>query len=523
MMVDFTSGGGFGGAIDYDRDLNGRHNKDARIINAEGVDVFYATDGQLDADSRQLARSFRAQAMMNLDVRKCVKHLWISYMPEDPLVMINNVFKGTQRFNSIEEATDTLGQQRIAEITDKAMVEDAKRLLNEMKYDNTQFLIVRHSEKDNPHVHVIVNMVDNDGKRLNDFQEKKRGIKICREITLERNYTWGQHKSLSRTLSHNPKENVRAEIVKEIFDISKKCNTAEELKMDAARRGIEVKYSTNYRTGKITGISFAREGFLFPALMLDSSLSAKKLFPAQVESPVPLSALSEEFQIIVKAGGIVRGFNDQILDAAIAPELPKSVQESMTRDEYHKAIKDAEKAGSRTAYIQNIVGLALDPKCGSSKGRAEEIAPYIIDAQTDQTADVQHIHEIVCIADEQTKQMKSLFQRFIYFLSNLLQRALDFKKYSILKEKGYDIIRWIDLREGVPGRVVGLASELRMSVEQAYNASNVDQVRKQTEKQETTNRLSREQNQGQLSTAQSSRQDGFSRIGQNNKGIKFHK
>ena len=421
--------------------------------------------------------------MMNPDVKKCVKHLWISYKPEDQLVMVNNNFKGKQHFNSLEDAVKVLGQQRVNEITDKAMVEDTKRLLHEMKYDNTQFLIVRHSEKDNPHVHVILNMVDNEGNRLKDFQEKKRGIEICKQITLDRNYTWGEHKSVSETISHNPKENARAEICREIFDISEKYHTAEEMKKEAARRNIDVKFSTDYRTGHITGISFSKEGFLFPASKVDSSLSAKKLFPSQGTSRVPLSDLQPLDQNTVKSGGIVIGFNNQMLRGAMAPELPQSVQESKTRDEYHKAIEDAEKAGSRTAYMQNVAGLALDPKCGPAEERAEAVSPYIIDEQNNQAVDVQRIHAIVRIADEQARQKKSIFQRFLDFLRNLMKESMNLKKYSILTEKNRENIRWSDIRDGVPGKVVGLASNLRTSIEQAYNSYREEQALKQKEAQ----------------------------------------
>lgn len=507
MMFGAKSGRGFGGTIDYARDLDGRHDKDARILEAEGVDVYYNSEGRLDADSRQLARSFRAQAMMNPNVKKCVKLMWVSYKPEDQLAMVNNAYKGKRHFNTFEEAIDALGQQRVNDITDKAMVEDAKRLLQKMKYDQTQFLIVRHSEKDNPHVHVILNMVDNEGHRLKDFQEKKRGIEICKQITLDRNYTWGEHKSVSETVSHNPKENARAEICKEIFDISRKEWTAEQLKREAARRNIEVKFSTDYRTGHIKGISFSKDGFLFPASKVDASLSANKLFPSQWTSRTPLSNLSPQDQNTVKNGGIVSGFNNQMLHDAMAPELPQSVQESRARDEYHKAIEDAEKAGSRTAYKQNVAGLALDPKCGPSQERAEAVSPYIIDEQTNQAADTQRILEIVRIVDEQARQKKSLFERLLYFLRSLMKESLDLKKYSILTEKNREKIRWPDLRGGISGKVVGLASDLRQAIEDSYNTFRQEQERKQKEAQ----RQVPVQNHGRMQapSAKPSRQEEF--------------
>lgn len=488
MMFGTRSGRGFRGTIDYTRDQDGRRHKDARILAAEGVDIYYNAEGQLDADSRHLARSFRAQAMMNPDVKKCVKHIWVSYKPEDQLAMVNNAFNLKRHFITLDEAIDNISLQRVNEITDEAMVEDTKRLLKELKYDRTQFLIVRHSEKNNQHVHVILNMVDNDGNRLKDFQDKKRGIKICKQITLDRKYNWGDHKSVSRTVSNNPKENARIEICKKIFDISKKYRTAEELMIEAARQGIDVKYSTKYLTGHITGISFSKDGFLFPALKVDSSLSANKLFPSQRTSIVPLSMLPLQAQKIVKEGGIVKGFNNQILQSAVAPELPLSVQASKTRNEYHKAIQLNEKSGNRTAYMQNIAGLALDPRCGPSRERAEALSPYIIDEQTNQAADVKRLQEIIRIADEQIMQKKSLFQQFFNFLRYLVKESLNLKKLSIIPDKDREIITWSDIRDLNQGSVVGLARSIRASVEQAYNAYQEKKACKPKEAQEASAR-----------------------------------
>ena len=487
-MFGSRSGRGFAGTIDYDRDLDGRHKKDARILYARGVDVFYNPDGVLDADSRQLARSFRAQAMMNPDVKKCVNHLWISYKPGDLLAMVNNCYTGKRHFISLDDSIVALGEKRINAITNKTMVEDTMRLLKEMKYDNTQFIIVRHSEKDNPHVHVILNMVDNEGARLNDFQEKKRGIEICKQITLDRHYTWGDHKSVSKTVSHNPKENARAEICKEVFDITHADTlenpvTAKEFEVEVKRRDIGIKFLTDFNTGEITGISFAKDGFLFPASRVDASLSTNKLFPSQVKSQVPLCELPIESQNIVKAGGIVKGFNDQILHEAVAPSLPRSVQESMARDKYHLAIEQARKAGSRTAYMQNIAGLALDPNCGPSEDRAEAVSPYITyvtDEVTNQAADLQRIKEIIRIADEQARQKKRLFKRFFEFLRNLMKESLNLKEYSIVTDKGRKEIQWHDLLDGAYGKVVGMAQRIKDDIEKAYN-ENGERVRKQKE------------------------------------------
>ena len=495
MMFGSSSGRGFGGAIDYDLDINGRHDKDARILYAEGVDVFYDAEGQLVANDRQLARSFRAQAMMNPDVKKCVKHLWISFKPEDLLVMVNNAYKGQQYFTSLDDAIGNLGERRVNEITDEAMVEDAKRLLKEMHYDKTQFLIVRHSEKSNPHVHVTLNMVDNEGNRLKDFQEKKRGIAFCRQITLERNYTWGDHKSVSEAISHNPKTNARAEISSVMCKIATPGRSAKELQRLASRWNVGVQYSTDYNTGIITGISFSKDGFTFPATRVDASLSAKKLFPNQLKSNVPLSSLSLENQNTVKAGGVVQGFNNQLLYGVIIPEAPKTVKEARARDEYHKAIQKAEKTGSRTSYIYNIVGMALDSGCGASEVRAEAVAPYVVDEETNKTAEVQRIHEIVQTADEQEREKATLFKRIIDLLRTFLTESLNLKAHSITKEKGRETIRWDDIRDDSPVETVGLARDVQQTIGRAYKHHQEERARKAKETQEAARQQAPSQEQ----------------------------
>ncbi len=472
-MFGSTTGKGFRGTLDYALDINGRHDKDARILDAEGVDVFYNAEGHLDADPVQLGRSFRAQAMMDPGVKKCVRFLWQSYKEEDILIMVNNAFKAKEHYNSMEEAIKTIGEERVKTITDEAMVSDAKRLLKELHYDNTQYVIVRHSEKNNPHVHIILNMVNNEGKRLEDFQEKKRGIKICRQITLDNNYTWGDHKSISMADINNPKQKARAEICKTIHEITlgRFCDTAAKIQMEAYLRGINVKFVTKYDTGEITGLSFEKDGFIFPANKVDVSLSTRKLFPAQVKAKKSLSELPEEEQELVKDGGIVPGFNNQTLSMAQVPRVPMKVKQQRRRDDYHHAIAKAEKDGSRTAYLHNISGLALDEYCGTPEERAEAAAPYIVDETTDNTVEVHCLLDIIQSEEQTVSERKSVFDRFTDFLQKLMDASLNLKKYSITTvEDGR--LHWSNFVEGIQGMTVWLGREIYKAINEAFSEEN---------------------------------------------------
>jgi hypothetical protein len=52
------------------------------------------------------------------------------------------------------------------------MVGMAKEYLKKPGYDNTQLIIVRHNDTDHPHIHIEINRIDNNGKRISDQKEK---------------------------------------------------------------------------------------------------------------------------------------------------------------------------------------------------------------------------------------------------------------------------------------------------------------------------------------------------------------
>jgi hypothetical protein len=48
---------------------------------------------------------------------------------------------------------------------------------------NTQFIIGRHHDKQHPHIHIIFNRIDNNGKTISDKNDRFRSEKICKQLT----------------------------------------------------------------------------------------------------------------------------------------------------------------------------------------------------------------------------------------------------------------------------------------------------------------------------------------------------
>ena len=325
-----SSGSGFGGTLNYDLDKDGRNDKETEILHAEGVDVIVGLDGKLHGDPQHMARSFRMQAEMNPRVEKCVKHMYLSYMPQDIVAMVNNVLPKEMAVDTVQQAVKLLGQEKVDQIVNQAMISDWKAVLKDLGYENTQFLIVRHSEKSNPHSHCVLNMVDNDGRRLKDHGEMRRGVKACREITIEKGYCWGDHKSVSQSKSERPYERERQSMCKDIYGIIKDGTDAVTLQKEAARLGITVKYRTDKQTGFIKGVSFERGGVRFQGGKLDRSLSASRIFPAERQIFWDRGVLmTQANRRIIDSGGVVPGINNQPVMKPVPPAPPKY---SMSKD-----------------------------------------------------------------------------------------------------------------------------------------------------------------------------------------------
>lgn len=481
MMMGMTRGCGFGGTIYYDLDYNGRRDKDARILASRNVPTYFNESGELDADPHMLSRSFRAQAMLNPDVKKCVKHIWISYAPEDLLTMVNNEYVGQAHFLTMEWANKTLGENTVKRITDMAMIDDAKRFLRQIGYDKTQVLIVRHSEKNNPHMHVIVNMVDDDGNRLKDYKEIKRGRSICEDITKDRHYHWGEHKSKSTTKSNRKKAEVKNGICRTIFQVATTEMPASMLKAKALGQGIDIKFKTDFKTGKITGLSFGKDGLVFKASDVDSSLSAKKLFPNQIVSGRPLSSLSPLEQSVVKAGGLVKGFNDQRVSPPVVPEPPAEIKASQRRERYQVAIKRSLRNKDLNGYACNVAALALDPLCGPEEVRAKDVSTYIR-GDNEEKRTPQHIRTLQGNLVDIIRKVKSnaagrkdtALDMFLLFWEEMMRSLFDLRFIQVTSVIRRNRKEWLAgmARNGVEA-LFGLAIEIVEAIRDIYREKEI--------------------------------------------------
>lgn len=213
--------------------------KDAKIISAEGV---------LTDDSKTIIRSFNAQASMRPYLTKHVGHIALSFSPEDK-----------------------------ARCTDDFMNRVAQDYLKRMGISNTQFIVVRHFDHKHPHMHIVYNRVNNDGKTISDKNQKIKNQKVCMQLTK----WYGLHiakgkEHVNRNRLRQPAKSKYA-IYDAITSILPTSYTWKRFCDALAENNISVELVNKGDTDEIQGVVFILDGYRFTGSKIDRRYSYSKL------------------------------------------------------------------------------------------------------------------------------------------------------------------------------------------------------------------------------------------------------
>ena len=236
MIAKIIQGTDFNGVINYM--LNKPEDK-AKVLAATGVRIASAND---------IAHDFNLQASMRPNVQKAVCHTILSFSANDA-----------------------------ERLTDAIMVKIANEYLEKIGYADTQSLIVRHSDRQHPHLHICINRIGNDGNTISDRNEKYRSTKICRELTERYGLTIGEGKQKVNRPRLRGKDKLRYEIFDVIKAVLPQSKNWKVFVAGLEQQGITTRFKTKGNTDVVQGIIFAKDGCSFSGSKIDRSCSFTRL------------------------------------------------------------------------------------------------------------------------------------------------------------------------------------------------------------------------------------------------------
>jgi hypothetical protein len=238
MMAKITKGHNFGGAVRYVL----QDKKDAKLLDSKDV---------LTNDKRSIINSFRLQCQPRPNVKHSVGHISLDFSVED-----------------------------VDRLSDDFMAKVAREYMQRMNLLNTQYVIVRHHDREHPHCHVIFNRIDNNGKLISDRNDRIRSAKICRSLSEK----FQLH--IAKGKDHVNRDRLRgADAVKyRIYDALESavplCRNWEELQASLASKGITLSFTNRGSTKDIQGVVFEKEGLRFNGSKVDRKYSYSKISTA---------------------------------------------------------------------------------------------------------------------------------------------------------------------------------------------------------------------------------------------------
>ena len=286
MIAKIIKGTSFSGMISY---MLGKHEGMARVLYAEGV--------RIDTIPLEIASDFSLQASMRPNIKKPVCHTIFSFSVDD-----------------------------IERLNDQTMTEIAQDYLKQMGYSDTQYLIVRHLDREHPHLHICINRIDNYGNTISDSNEKYRSTKICRDITDRYQLKLGEGKKAVKRERLRGNDQVRYNIYDAIKAALPKCKNWDELTSALKKQGIEVHFKTKGQTDQIEGVVFSKDELSFSGSHIDRSCSYTKLsFVLQQNAKAHCTQESAEAiewgEPIGSSGNFIEEFFDNDAPAVDVAEL----------------------------------------------------------------------------------------------------------------------------------------------------------------------------------------------------------
>lgn len=238
MIGKIKKGKSFGGCIRY-------------VMGKDNAEVI-ASDGVLLGNNREITDSFNYQRMLNPKIKQPVGHIALSFKPEDK-----------------------------PRLTNEFMAKIVMEYMDLMGIKDTQFILVRHNNTDNPHCHLVYNRIGYDGKVISSQGDYKRNEIATKKLKDKYRLTYAEDKGKTNVKKLRPADRVKYEIHNAVKKALKSSKTWKEFNDDLAGQGVKLEFVKRGREVKtlndIQGIRFTKDGLTFKASQISRDFSFARL------------------------------------------------------------------------------------------------------------------------------------------------------------------------------------------------------------------------------------------------------
>ena len=232
MIGKIVTGKSFGGAVEYVL-----RKEKVRLLDSDGVDT---------ESIRSIIDDFNFQRKARREIAKVVGHISLSFHRDDAPTL-----------------------------TDDRMRELAAAYMECMGIADTQYIVARHNDTEHPHLHIIYNRVKYDRTLVADKNERRRNVKVCKQLKRRYGLTFSNGRQNIKTERLHGADKVRQEVFDAITRILPKCDRIADLSAKLKRQGIGVQFVHRGNDPKkaVQGVTFTKDGLTFKGSQVDRKFS----------------------------------------------------------------------------------------------------------------------------------------------------------------------------------------------------------------------------------------------------------
>lgn len=248
MIGKISTGKSFRGCLNYLHEGRLQQSKALQEIEQEKKQAQVICYNQCFGNKKELIQQFNEVRYLNPKLSKPVLHASLSFAHSDQL-------------------------------SNQDKIDIGKQMAKDFGFENNQYVVIEHSDRQHQHLHIVANRVGYDAKTVSDSNNYKRMANFCR--TMERKHQLVQVLSPRKFLSKEerilPRQDIRKEALKEAIAKSlKQSTTMKEFQNKITAKGYEIELGRGIAFTDAQAVRFKGSQVGFPLLKIEKQLAQNR-------------------------------------------------------------------------------------------------------------------------------------------------------------------------------------------------------------------------------------------------------
>jgi len=248
MIGKISTGKSFRGCLNYLHEGRLQQSKALQEIEQEKKQAQVICYNQCFGNKKELIQQFNEVRYLNPKLSKPVLHASLSFAHSDQL-------------------------------SNQDKIDIGKQMAKDFGFENNQYVVIEHSDRQHQHLHIVANRVGYDAKTVSDSNNYKRMANFCR--TMERKHQLEQVLSPRRFLFKEermlPRQDIRKEALKDaIAKFLKQSTTMKEFQNKITAKGYEIELGRGIAFTDAQAVRFKGSQVGYPLLKIEKQLAQNR-------------------------------------------------------------------------------------------------------------------------------------------------------------------------------------------------------------------------------------------------------